>query len=50
MLSYSITLIEQENKISIFSNFVENFDNLVSTLTFNQNEFVKIYLKLINYL
>lgn len=50
LLFISIDLITQENKISIFSNFVENFDQLVSSLTFNHNEYVTIYLKLINYL
>jgi hypothetical protein len=46
----SITLIEQEQKISMFSNFLENFDSLLGELSFKENEFVDIYLQLINYL
>jgi hypothetical protein len=34
----------------MFSNFVENFDSLISDLDLEANEFAEIYLKLINYL
>lgn len=50
LIVQSIALIEQEQKISMFSNFLENFDALLAELSFKQNEFVEIYLQLINYL
>lgn len=50
LLTQSIALIERESKISMFSNFVENFDLLIGELTFDPQEYLQINLKMINYL
>lgn len=50
LLGESLSLIEKEPKISLFSSFVYNFDVLISSLALKANEYVQLYLKLIDYL
>ena len=46
----SMTLLEGEEKLSIFSNFIENFPRLVETVAWTGNERTELYLRLVNFI
>ena len=46
----SMTLLEGEEKLSIFSNFIENFPRLVETVTWTGNERTELYLRLVSFI